>query len=111
MLPVHHLSARSPTSLSATLSLRRPFEVLSDFALAMKRVDPSAVLVTVCGGYEGYMPLAHEFDRGGYEVEARSTYFPAGTADALLACVLTWLREAARGDLRSSQPHDTSARL
>ena len=39
------------------------------------------------------MPLAHEFQRGGYEVEGRSTYFEPGTADKLLQCVLGWLSE------------------
>ena len=42
-----------------------PFEVLADFALAMKAKHPGAVLVTAAGGYEGYMPLQHEFARGG----------------------------------------------
>jgi hypothetical protein len=51
------------------------------------------MIVTACGGYEGYMPMAHEFSRGGYEVEPRSCYFVPGTADSLLECVVDWLRE------------------
>jgi hypothetical protein len=61
----------------------------------MKAVDPGAVLVTpYAGGYEGYLLLAHEFDRGGYEVSTRSTYFERCTADALLDMALGWLRGA-----------------
>ena len=41
------------------------------------------------------MPLAHEFPRGCYEVEHRSTYFEAGTADKLLQLTLQWLQAGA----------------
>ena len=68
-----------------------PFECLAEMSLAMKAKDPNSFLVSVAGGYEGYIPLEHEFDRGGYEVEIRSTYFVPGTADALLEMVLGWL--------------------
>ena len=40
---------------------------------------------------QGYLPLAQEFDRGGYEVEIRSTYFEPGTADELLDVLLRWV--------------------
>ena len=68
-----------------------PFECLAEMSLAMKAKDPNSFLVSVAGGYEGYIPLEHEFGRGGYEVEIRSTYFVPGTADALLEMVLGWL--------------------
>ena len=35
--------------------------------------------------------MKHEFDRGGYEVEIRSTYFEPGTADELLKVLLRWV--------------------
>ena len=35
--------------------------------------------------------MAHEFERGGYEVEIRSTYFERGTADELLNVLLGWV--------------------
>jgi hypothetical protein len=34
-----------------------PFEVLAEFALRAKAANPSAMIVTISGGYEGYMPL------------------------------------------------------
>ena len=41
--------------------------------------------------FQGYLPMKHEFDRGGYEVEIRSTYFEPGTADELLKVLLRWV--------------------
>jgi hypothetical protein len=55
-----------------------PFEVLSEFSLLMKRQNPSAFLISCSGGYQGYMPLHHEFERGGYETEHRSSHLEAG---------------------------------
>ena len=47
----------------------KAFSMLMDFNGArLVRVHPAP-------------PLEHEFDRGGYEVEIRSTYFVPGTAD------------------------------
>ena len=68
-----------------------PFEVLSDFALTLKAAYANAVVVSAAGGYEGYLPLQHEFARGGYEVEPRSTYFVPGTGDKLLSTVMKLL--------------------
>jgi hypothetical protein len=68
-----------------------PFEVLSEFSIRMKQQHPNAILVSCSGGYQGYMPLAHEFARGGYEVEDRSTHLEKGTADALLEIALEWV--------------------
>ena len=43
-----------------------PHEVFSDFSLKMKSSNPNAMVISLAGGYEGYFPLAHEFERGGY---------------------------------------------
>ena len=99
-----------------------PHEVFSDFALEMKRVEPNAMIISLAGGYEGYFPLAHEFESagltrlfclpvacflsernpdgpagGGYETSATSAYFKQGSADQLLQLVLGWLRASRQG--------------
>jgi hypothetical protein len=68
-----------------------PFEVLSEFAVRMKERFPHAVLVSIANGYEGYLPLAYEYERGGYEATADSTHFEIGTTDRLLEKVLAFL--------------------
>lgn len=73
--------------LGQTVLVGMPFEVLSEIALRLKRAHPGAVLVSCCGGYQGYLPLAHEYPRGGYEASAASTHFAAGTADRLLEAI------------------------
>jgi neutral ceramidase len=61
-----------------------PFEVLSGVALLLKKVDPRVVLVSAANGYEGYLPQAFEYERGGYEATTESTSFEPGTMDRLL---------------------------
>ena len=70
--------------------------MFSDFALKLKEADPNSAVISLAGGYEGYFPLAHEFDRGGYETS--SAYFKKGSADTLLEIALEWLRSAPRGN-------------
>jgi hypothetical protein len=65
-----------------------PFEVLSDTALVLKQHRPGVVVVTIANGYQGYLPKAYEYDRGGYEATAESTHFEPGTADRLLERVM-----------------------
>ena len=65
-----------------------PFEVLSEFAIRMKREHPESVLVSCAGGYQGYLPFEYEYARGGYEASERSTHFKPGTADMLYERVL-----------------------
>lgn len=60
------------------------FEVLSEFSLRMKTRFPQSVLLSCTGGYQGYLPFAYEYARGGYEATAASTHFMPGTADRLL---------------------------
>jgi len=74
--------------IGGTTLVGLPFEVLSEFSLRMKARFPHSVLVSCCGGYQGYLPFAYEYERGGYEASARSTHFVPGTADRLLEVVL-----------------------
>lgn len=66
-----------------------PFEVLSEISLKMKARYPDSVLFSCSGGYQGYLPLKYEYDRGGYEASEWSTHFEKGTADRLLEAVLS----------------------
>ena len=60
----------------------------------MKAQFPNSVLVSCAGGYQGYLPLAYEYDRGGYEASEDSTHFVPGTADRLLAAIVEKLEVA-----------------
>jgi len=71
-----------------TVFVALPFEVLSEISLTMKERFPDSVLVSCAGGYQGYLPLAHEYDRGGYEASEWSTHFEPGTADRILEAIL-----------------------
>ena len=61
-----------------------PFEVLSAISLRLKEANPEAVLISITGGYNGYLPLALEFPRGGYESSFGATHFAPGTGDKFL---------------------------
>jgi hypothetical protein len=74
--------------IGQTVLVGLPFEVLSEISLRLKASLPRVVVVSCCGGYEGYLPLAHEYARGGYEATPSSTHFAEGTADRILALVL-----------------------
>jgi len=54
----------------------------------MKEHYPNSVLVSCSGGYQGYLPLKYEYDRGGYEATTWSTHFERGVGDRLLHAVL-----------------------
>ena len=60
---------------------------------------------------QGYLPMAHEFDRGGYEVEVRSTYFERGTADVLLSVLLGWVTQNVEKGKGDQVKNLTNARL
>ncbi len=77
--------------LGRSVLVAMPFEVLSEIGLRIKHAFPHAVVVSVANGYEGYLPLAYEYERGGYESTAETTHFEIGTADRLLQRVLTEL--------------------
>jgi len=68
-----------------------PFEVLSDIGLRLKQRFPNSAVVSCANGYQGYLPLAHNYDKGGYETMGRSTHFEKGTADRLLEAALDHL--------------------
>lgn len=70
-----------------TVLVAFPFEVLSEVALTLKRYRPGVVVVSVANGYQGYLPQAHEYGRGGYEATPESTHFVPGTMDRLLDLV------------------------
>lgn len=65
-----------------------PFEVLSAISLELKKANPEAVLISVTGGYDGYLPLQKEFARKGYECSFGATHVAAGTGDAALKCAI-----------------------
>ncbi len=65
-----------------------PFEVLSAISLELKKENPEAVLISVTGGYNGYLPLQKEFPRQGYEASFGATHVAPGSGDAALACAV-----------------------
>ena len=73
--------------IGGSVLVTMPFEVLSEIALRLKRACPNAILLSCAGGYQGYLPLEHEYARGGYEATATSTHFVPGTADRLLEAI------------------------
>jgi hypothetical protein len=77
--------------IGATTLVAWPFEVLAEIGLRIKRRFPNAVLVACAGGYQGYMPLAADHPRGGYEVGEDAVHFVPGTGDRLLEATLQWL--------------------
>lgn len=74
--------------VGSTVFVGLPFEVLSEISLKMKERFPNSVLVSCAGGYQGYLPLEHEYERGGYEATEDSTHFVPGTGDRLLEAIL-----------------------
>ncbi len=79
--------------IGETMLVGLPFEVLSEFARKMKAAHPHSVLCSCAGGYQGYLPFAYEYARGGYEASSASTHFAPGAADGLLELVLAKLDE------------------
>jgi hypothetical protein len=70
-----------------------PFEVFSEISRRLKATHPGTVLVSCAGGYQGYLPLAHEFARGGYGATLDTTHFAQDTGDRLLAEASRLLQE------------------
>jgi len=79
--------------IGGTVLVGLPFEVLSEISMKMKERFPNSVLVSCAGGYEGYLPLAYEYERGGYEATEASTHFVPGTGDRILKIILNKLGE------------------
>lgn len=89
LYPENRWSVRIQTvQIGRTVLVGLPFEVLSEISLKMKARYPHSVLVSCCGGYQGYLPLAYEYDRVGYEATEASTHFVPGTADRILETIL-----------------------
>lgn len=74
--------------IGETVMVSLPFEVMSDISLAMKAKFHQSVLVSCANGYQGYLPLAHEFERGGYEVSIPAMHFASDTGDRILKTIL-----------------------
>ena len=64
-----------------------PFEVLTEIGLRLRKACPNAILTTITGGYEGYLPLAVDYPRGGYETTL-GPYFQQGTGDRFLLAAI-----------------------
>ena len=86
-----------------TVFVGLPFEVLAEIGLKMKQQFPNSLLVSCCGGYQGYLPLAHEYDRGGYEATPSSTHFMVGTADRILELILKRLKKGVSSKEKSDE--------
>ena len=78
--------------IGETVMVSLPFEVLSEIGLAMKAQFPNSVLVSCANGYHGYLPLEHEFRRGGYEVSIPAMHFAPDTGDRVLKAILKKLK-------------------
>ena len=78
--------------IGETVMVSLPFEVLSEIGLAMKAQFPNSVLVSCANGYHGYLPLEHEFKRGGYEASIPAMHFAPDTGDRVLKAILKKLK-------------------
>ena len=85
-LPIHLLR------LGSRVLVGLPFEVLTEIGLRLRRACPEAVLTSITGGYEGYLPLAKEHRRGGYEA-ATGSRFHRRAGDDVLAAAIKAVRE------------------
>ncbi len=78
--------------LGGQVMVALPFEVLAEFAIRMKKRFPDSILLSTSNGYEGYLPFAREYERGGYEASTQSTHFTIGTAEKLFDLVADQLQ-------------------
>ena len=69
-----------------------PFEVLTGVGEEIRKRIPDAVVVSLCGGYEGYLPVEADFSKGGYETD-EGTVFARDTGDRLAAFAAEKLAE------------------
>ncbi len=72
-----------------------PFEVLTQIGLRLSAACPSALIATITGGYEGYLPLAEDFPKGGYESD-RGAEFAQDTGDRILEACIAEVRKFAK---------------
>lgn len=73
--------------LGSKVLVGMPFEVLTEIGLRLKASCPNTILTTITGGYEGYLPLAVDYPRGGYETTL-GPYFQKGTGDKFLQAAI-----------------------
>ena len=78
--------------LGSKVLVGMPFEVLTEIGLKLKAACPNAELISITGGYEGYLPLAHEYPRGGYEASLGAR-FNKRAGDDFLAAAIKAVRE------------------
>jgi hypothetical protein len=52
---------------------------------------PATLVVTLCNGWGGYLPVAHQYDEGGYEVS--NTPYARGAAETLVGEAIALLRQ------------------
>ncbi len=67
-------------------------EASTEIGLAIKAASPfaSTMVVTNCNGWSGYLPVSHQYDEGGYEVERSG--FARDAAGQLVSRVVGLLR-------------------
>ncbi|MEI7435175.1 MAG: hypothetical protein WCL16_00025 [bacterium] len=81
--------------IGTTTIVAWPFEVLAGIGLRIKQRFPDVVMISCAGGYQGYIPLAADHPRGGYEASGAAVHFVPGTGDRLLEATLRWLEQNA----------------
>lgn len=69
-----------------------PFETLTEIGQKIQMACPNAVVTSITGGYEGYMPLAKEYKRGGYETD-RGARFNKNAGNQLVEFVVKMLEK------------------
>lgn len=72
-----------------------PFEVVCEISRRLKTACPNAALVSCANGYQGYLPLAEDFARGGYEADPMECHFQENAGDLLLEAAIRWAKENA----------------
>ena len=80
--------------LGRRLLVGLPFEILTDFGQKLRAACPEALIVSMTGGYEDYLPLAADFEKGGYETESEANFLP-DTGDRILAECIRKIRDFA----------------
>ena len=69
-----------------------PFEVLTEIGLRLRKACPEAVLTSITGGYDGYLPLAKDYKYGGYET-VTGARFNVNAGDRVLAAAIKAVQE------------------
>ncbi len=90
-LPIHLMR------LGTKILVGMPVETFSEINLRLCKACPNVVMTTLTGGYEGYMPLAKDYRRGGYEV-TMGARFNHRAGDDLLAAAIKAVREFEQGE-------------